>query len=107
MLLLARQQPAEALAHLQKATAWDPLSPPFLCAQAQVQDQLGQTGEALKTLDRAEKAVPDDPHVPYVRATILARNSRNDEAKAAVNRALKIQPDFQPAVELLRNLSQF
>ena len=41
MFLLSRQQPAEALEHLKKATAWDPISPPFLCAQAQVQDQLG------------------------------------------------------------------
>jgi tetratricopeptide (TPR) repeat protein len=102
--LLSRQQPAEALEHLKKATAWDPLSPPFLCAQAQVQDQLGQLNEALKTLGRAEAAVPDDPHIPYVRAMILVRNGRNDEARAAANRALKIQPDFQPAMELLQKL---
>jgi predicted Zn-dependent protease len=107
MLLLSRQQPSEALAHLKKATAWDPLSPPFLCIQAQVQDQLGQLEEALRTLNQAEAAVPDDPHVPYFRAMILVRNGRNAEAKAAVNRALKIQTDFQPAVQLLRNLSRF
>jgi hypothetical protein len=104
MFLLSRHQPADALAHLKKATAWDPLSPPFLCKQAEVQDQLGQLNEALKTLDRAESAVPDDPHIPYVRATILERNGRNDEARAAANRALKIQPDFQPAVILLQKL---
>jgi Tfp pilus assembly protein PilF len=104
MLLLSRQQPAEALVHLKKATAWDKLSPPFLCAQAQVQDQLGQLPEALKTLDQAEAGVPDDPHIPYVRAVILKRNGRNDEAKDAVNRALKIQPDFQPARQLLKKL---
>ena len=101
---LSRQQPAEALAHLKKATAWDPISPPYLCAQAQVQDQLGQLGEALKTLDRAETAVPDDPHIPYVRAEILAHNGRHAEALAAVQQALKIQSDFKPAVELLRSL---
>jgi predicted CXXCH cytochrome family protein len=100
MFLLSRQQPVEALMHLKKATAWDPISPPFLCTQAQVQDQLGQLGEALQTLDRAETAVPDDPHIPYVRAVILKRNGRDDEAKAAVERALKIQLDFQPAREL-------
>ncbi len=104
MLLLSRQQPAEALVHLKKATAWDKLSPPFLCTQAQVQDQLGQLAGALKTLDQAEAAVPDDPHIPYVRAMILARNGRNEEAKAAVNRALKLQPGFQPALGLLNNL---
>ena len=104
MLLLARQQPAEALTHLKKATAWDPLSPPFLCQQAEVQDQLGQLIEALKTLDHAASAVSDDPHIPYVRAMILAHNGHYDEARAAANRALVIQPDFQPAMELLRKL---
>jgi tetratricopeptide (TPR) repeat protein len=101
---LARQQPAEALVHLKKATAWDPISPPFLCAQAEVQNQLGQLTEALKTLDHAESAVPNDPHIPDVRALILTRNGRYDEARRAANQALKIQPGFQPAVELLQNL---
>jgi predicted CXXCH cytochrome family protein len=105
MFMLSRQQPEDALPHLQKATAWDPISPPFLCAQAQVQDQLGQLDEALKTLDRAAKAVPDDPHIPYVRAEILERNGRYDDARIAANQALKIQPDFQPAAELLQDLA--
>jgi predicted Zn-dependent protease len=106
MFSLARQQPVEALVHLKKATAWDPISPPFLCTQAQVQDQLGQFGEALKTLDRAEGAVSDDPHIPYVRAMVLLRHGQNDEAKAAVDLALKIQQDFQPAVELGRRMAE-
>jgi predicted CXXCH cytochrome family protein len=104
MLLLARQQPAEALVHLKKATTWDKLSPPYLCTQAEVQDKLGQLVDALKTLDQAEAAVPDDPHIPYFRATILARNGRNNEAWIAVNRALILRPDFQPAVELRQRL---
>lgn len=105
MFLLARQQPALALEHLKKATAWDKLSPPFLCTQAQVQDQLGQLPEALKTLDQAEAAVPDDPHITYVRAIILSRNGRNDDAQMAAKRALKIQPGFQPATKLLESLN--
>jgi hypothetical protein len=35
-----------------------------------------------------------------VRAIILAHNGQKNEAMTAVNRALEIQPDFQPAVEL-------
>ncbi len=104
MLLLARQQPAEALKHLKKATAWDKLSPPFLCAQAQVQDQLGQLADALKTLDQAEAAVPDDPHIPYVRAVILKRNGRDDEARTAAKRALEIQNSFIPAQLFIEKL---
>jgi len=105
MFLLSRQQPAEALVHLKKATAWDPISPPFLCAEAQVQDQLGQTEEALKTLDRTAMAVPTDPHIPYMRAMILARNGRYNEARAATKRSLALQRDFQPALDLLQKLS--
>ena len=101
---LSRQQPEDALTHLKLATTWDKLSPPFLCTQAEVQDQLGQLAEALKTLDQAEAGVPDDPHIPYVRAMILARNGRHDEAKAAAQRALKIQPNFNPASALLGKL---
>jgi tetratricopeptide (TPR) repeat protein len=106
LLCLSRQQPKAALEHLKKATAWDPISPPFLCAQAQVQDQLGQLADALKTLDQAEAAMPDDPRIPYVRAMILMRNGRNDEAKASVSRALKLQPDFQPAAVLRQRLTE-
>jgi tetratricopeptide (TPR) repeat protein len=105
MLLLSRQRTATALEHLKKATAWDKLSPPFLCTQAQVQDQLGQLAEALKTLDQAEAAVPDDPHIPYVRAVILERNGRNAEARLAANRAMKMNPDFQAARQLLQRLT--
>jgi hypothetical protein len=35
---------------------------------------------------------------------ILARNGRYDEAKAAVHRALKIEPNFKPAAELSQQL---
>jgi tetratricopeptide (TPR) repeat protein len=104
LLYLSRQQPAEALAHLKKATAWDPISPPILCTQARVQDRLGQPMEALKTLDQAEAGVPDDPRIPYVRAMILMHNGQNKEAQAAAKRALKLNPDFLPARKLLQNL---
>jgi predicted Zn-dependent protease len=102
---LSRQKPAEALVHLKKATAWDPISPPFLCTQAEVQDRLGQLGEALKTLAHAEVAVPDDPHIPYIRAMILFRNGRHDEAKMAVERSLRLQPTFEPARALNQRMS--
>jgi len=60
--------------------------------------------EALKTLDQAEAGVPNDPHIPYVRAMILMHNGQNKEAQAAASRALKLNPDFQPARQLLQQL---
>ncbi len=90
---------------MKRATAWDPFSPPFLCAQAEVEDQVGQLTNALKTLDYAESVTPNDRHIPYIRATVLLRNSRYGDARTAVNRALKIQPDFEPALELQGEIS--
>jgi predicted CXXCH cytochrome family protein len=104
MFLLARQHVSEALPHLEKAAAWDPISPPYQCVRAQVLDELGQTAKALDILTREETAIPDDAHTPYVRATILARHGRYAEARLAANRAVAIQRDFQPALELLREM---
>jgi len=104
MFLLSRQHPSEALTHLEKATAWDPLSPPFQCMRAQVLDELGQTDKALGILTSEESAMPNDPHVPYFRALILAQHSRYEEARTAANCALAVQPNFEPAKQLLQTM---
>jgi tetratricopeptide (TPR) repeat protein len=64
----------------------------------------GQISQALDALLRAE-SLTSEPRVPYARATILARSGRIAEAKAAAGRALQLQPDFQPARELLDALA--
>jgi len=104
MLQLARNQPAKALAHLQKAVGWDPFSPPFRCMSAMALDQMGRTTEALEALAEAEKLAPNDPQIQCMRATLLVHSGRTQEARAAVSRALEIRPDFAPAAELLKQL---
>ena len=104
VVLLARQQPAEALSHLRKTVEWDPFSPPLRYQCAMVLSQLGRTTEALEALSRAEKVAPDDPQIVYGRAAILARAGRYEEARAAAKRALEMRRDFQPAGELLQQL---
>ena len=64
----------------------------------------GETESALQMLSRAESAAPADSDIPYAQATILARLGRTTEARAAVERALQIQPDFADARELARQL---
>ena len=64
----------------------------------------GETESALQTLSRAEAAAPGDQGIPYAQATILAQLGRTTEARAAVERALRIQPNFPDATELLRQL---
>jgi tetratricopeptide (TPR) repeat protein len=64
-----------------------------------------RTEEALEALGRAESADSSDARSPYARATILARLRKVDEARSAAQRALEIEPRFEPARELLRSLA--
>ena len=66
----------------------------------------GQVDAALKALVRAEQIAPDDPLIPYARATILVRAGRITEARIAVQHALTLRPDFDDAAQLLQILSQ-
>jgi tetratricopeptide (TPR) repeat protein len=63
----------------------------------------GDLAGALDALVRAESLSPE-ARISYARATILGRMGRTADAKRAAERALELQPDFQPAQELLRNL---
>jgi len=69
-----------------------------------VLSRLGRTAQALTELSRAEKLAPQDPQIPFGRATVLARASRHDEARGAAKQALELQPDFLPAKQLLEKL---
>jgi predicted CXXCH cytochrome family protein len=66
----------------------------------------GESEQGLKALAQAEMLTPADPHIPYARATILARLGDVDRAKEAAQRALQIDERFQPARDLLRSLDQ-
>jgi predicted CXXCH cytochrome family protein len=65
-------------------------------------DDLADAAEALA---RAEAVDPEDPRIPYSGATVLARLGRDDEARTAAARALKLRPDYPEAQELLQRLS--
>ncbi len=64
----------------------------------------GNDSGALEALIRAESADPNDPRIPYARATVLARLGRTEEARTCAHRALEIKPNFSPAAQLLRQL---
>jgi len=65
-----------------------------------------QVDAALKAMVCAEKIAPDDPLIPYARATILVRLGRIAEAKTAAQRALTLRPDFDGAAQLLKTLGR-
>jgi superkiller protein 3 len=64
----------------------------------------GQSEAALDALTRAGSSDTADPAAPFAQATILMRIGRLGEAQRAARRALEIDPQFEPARELLRNI---
>ena len=66
----------------------------------------GQSEAALEALLRAETLAPDDPQIPYARATILARLDRKPEARVALERALALSPNYADAQRLIEELSR-
>lgn len=66
--------------------------------------QTGRMPDALQALAAGEAAAPADPDIPYAVATLHARAGRHEEARAATQRALAINPRHVPALQLLNQL---
>jgi tetratricopeptide (TPR) repeat protein len=64
----------------------------------------GDKEAAINALVRGESAVAQDPDIPYARATILLQMGRQFEAEQAASRALTIQPNYQPARQLIESI---
>jgi Flp pilus assembly protein TadD len=67
---------------------------------ASLQLQCGNYLGALASFDAACAKHADDPDAHYGRALALYRLHRNDEAVAALDRALELRKDFPPAKAL-------
>jgi len=63
-----------------------------------------QLGAALDSLLTAEKHNPRSPDYPYARATVHMRRQEIQKAVEAIQLALTIQPDYQPALQFLQQL---
>ncbi|HEY1050202.1 MAG TPA: tetratricopeptide repeat protein, partial [Prosthecobacter sp.] len=61
---------------------------------------------ALEAFQRGELANPNDPGIPYARATILAQQGRKQEAIAALEKVLNIAPGHGEAMQLRAMLSR-
>ena len=62
--------------------------------------------EAVISILHAEKANPNSPDYPYARATLHMRQGDKESAFEACRTALGIQRDYQPAINLLRQIAQ-
>jgi tetratricopeptide (TPR) repeat protein len=95
---------AEAAAAMEMAVALDPGHGRAWYNLGLARNQLGQVESALEALIRGENARPDDPGIPYARATILAQIGRYAEARQAAQRALEVDPAHAAARGLLSSL---
>ncbi|MGB1873968.1 MAG: tetratricopeptide repeat protein [Akkermansiaceae bacterium] len=59
---------------------------------------------AINSLRQAEQLEPGDPSIPYARATIHLRKGQKMEAFEACRNCLGIDRNYQPAIQLLRQI---
>lgn len=67
-------------------------------------NSMGQPTAAIDALLRGETADPNDPRIPYARATILAQLGRGNDARVAAQRALSLEPGYTAARTLIDSL---
>jgi tetratricopeptide (TPR) repeat protein len=94
----------EALPELQTLCRQNPNSADYQFKLGMALSAAGQIEASLATLNRAAALSPKDPQIPSARAAILIRAKRYQEARAAINQSLGIQPAYPPALQLLRTL---
>ncbi|MCX7885669.1 MAG: tetratricopeptide repeat protein [Verrucomicrobiae bacterium] len=99
--LEAREGVAAALPEYEKAFDLDPHSTALASKLAQIYLSQGQREKALSMLERAAKANPTSAEPWYWRGMAHRAGEENTEATAALLEALKLQPDFLPALRAL------
>ncbi|MEP6672463.1 MAG: ammonia-forming cytochrome c nitrite reductase subunit c552 [Chthoniobacter sp.] len=96
---------SEARGQLEQAVQLDPQFGRAWYNLGLARNAAGQAGPALEALARAEALDSQNAQAPYAAATILANLRRGREAADAARRALKIDPNYREASDLLRMLS--
>jgi tetratricopeptide (TPR) repeat protein len=97
-------KPDETLKELELTTQLDPGHARAWYNLGLARNSKGDTAGAIAALRKGEEVSPNDPGVPYARATIHLRLGQVDEARAAAMRALQIDPNYQDAAALLQSL---
>jgi adenylate cyclase len=103
MFLGGRGRLEEALANVEQAIRLSPRDPGrwfYFAASASVHFQARRYGDAVEW---ARRSIRENPRFPYSRATLAASYAhlgRGDEARAAVEGLLQVQPGFSLAFAL-------
>ena len=99
-----------AVADFEKAHALDPRLSFVEDAMGMMRSQQHDNAGSLAIFEREAREHPQDPLLQYLYAEALAQGNANDseqnaaKAIAAVKKALELEPDYQPARDLLCTL---
>ena len=95
-------QPDKVITQLKKALAIDPNFGRAWYNLGLAYAQKESLTDSIAALQQAEKLLPDNPQIPYARATVHARAGQVDEARKAATRAQSL--GYSPASEFLKQL---
>jgi Flp pilus assembly protein TadD len=84
------QKDAEAEHSFREALRYNAHQPASLLALGRLYQRQGKNREALAALDAAEKLVPENQSVHFVRGQVLLRLGRRDQAQAELATSRKL-----------------
>lgn len=88
---------ARALEYAERALLLAPDEPAIMDTLAWIQLEQGELGQALRLLERADQAAPDQPEIGYHYAVALHRNGRDADAEVVLRRVLEGDRSFPSA----------
>jgi len=103
-LLLAQSRPADAEHEAMLALAAQPDDPAALAVLALSRGEQRKGPEALTAAESALGLAPDSAYLHYVHAVTLHRLDRDDDARRAVNTALRLDPADADLFALLASI---
>ena len=105
-VLVRLDRPGEALAESEQAVRLAPADVDARVNLGNLLLGLGRGAEAIADYEAALRLAPSDPEIHYALAVALAQAGRPAEARRQLAEALRLQPDFAPAQEMRRRLTQ-
>ena len=94
---LGEESDAEYLATMEKFRQLYPKDPALDLMSIDYYYLKGQISEAIKAIQRLDKAVGGDPYLDMFRGSMLMQTKHYDEARLAIEKAIKEEPDMENA----------
>ncbi len=93
----ARHNIPKAMAHMQRAIAWDPNSPPFYRDLAMIQSLAGDPRSSIQSLMEAIRLSPNEPEYRFSIGLAWHEAGDLDKAIAALRDTVRLAPDHSRA----------